>query len=55
MKKYSFFILFITISTIFVLFDLFSTKQLNLDYIKISLVSLVVVFVFHLIKSKVEL
>lgn len=52
MKNLKFYIIFIFLSILFLLFDWYHTRRLNLDYIEIMIISIVVVFSYQLIKDK---
>lgn len=52
MKNLKFYIIFISLSILFLLFDWCHTRRLNLDYIEIVIISIVVVFSYQLIKDK---
>lgn len=52
MKHSKFYIIFISLSILFLLFDWHQAKRLNLDYIKMIIVSLVVVFAYQIMKDK---
>lgn len=52
MKRSKFYIIFISLSILFLLFDWYQEKRLNLDYIKMIIVSLVVVFAYQIMKDK---
>lgn len=44
MKKLKFYIIFLSLSILFLLFDWYYSRKLNLDYIKIIILSITVVF-----------
>lgn len=52
MKNLKFYIIFISLLILFLLFDWYHTRRLNLDYIEIMIISIVVVFSYQLIKDK---
>lgn len=52
MKKLKFYIIFLSLSILFLLFDWYYSKKLNLDYIKIIILSLTVVFAYQLLRNK---
>lgn len=52
MKSSKFYIIFISLSILFFLFDWYQAKRLNLDYIKMIIVSLVVVFAYQIMRDK---
>lgn len=47
MKNLKFYVIFLSLFTLFLLFDWYHSRTLNLDYIKIVIVSLTVVFAFY--------
>ncbi|WP_444195112.1 hypothetical protein [Catenibacterium sp.] len=49
MKKLKFYIIFLSLSILFLLFDWYYSRKLNLDYIKIIILSLTIVFDYHLL------
>mgnify|MGYP000069587907 CR=1 FL=1 len=49
MKKLNFYLIFLALSILFLLFDWYSSKKLNLDYIKIIILSLTIVFAYQLL------
>lgn len=49
MKKLNFYLIFLALSILFLLFDWYYSKKLNLDYIKIIILSLTVVFAYQLL------
>ena len=51
-KRSKFYIIFIYLSILFLLFDWYQEKRLNLDYIKMIIVSLVVVFAYQIMRDK---
>ena len=52
MKNLKFYIIFLSLSILFLLFDWYYSKKLNLDYIKIIILSLTVVFAYQLLRNK---
>ena len=52
MKNLKFYIIFLSLSILFLLFDWYYSRKLNLDYIKIIILSLTVVFAYQLLKNK---
>lgn len=44
MKNLRFYIIFLSLSILFLLFDWYYSRKLNLDYIKIIILSITVVF-----------
>lgn len=44
MKNLRFYIIFLSLSILFLLFDWYYSRKLNLDYIKIFILSITVVF-----------
>lgn len=52
MKKIKFYIIFLSISILFLLFDWYYSRKLNLDYIKIIIFSLTIVFAYQLLRNK---
>lgn len=52
MKNLKFYIIFLSLSILFLLFDWYYSKKLNLDYIKIIILSLTVVFAHQLLRNK---
>ena len=52
MKRSKFYIIFISLSILFLLFDWYQEKRFNLDYIKIIIVSLVIVFAYQIMRDK---
>lgn len=52
MKNLKFYIIFLSLSILFLLFDRYYSKKLNLDYIKIIILSLTVVFAYQLLRNK---
>ncbi len=52
MKRSKFYIIFISLSIPFLLFDWYQEKRFNLDYIKMIIVSLVVVFAYQIMRDK---
>lgn len=49
MKNLRFYIIFLSLSILFLLFDWYYSKKLNLDYIKIIILSITVVFACQLL------
>lgn len=49
MKNLRFYIIFLSLSILFLLFDWYYSKKLNLDYIKIIILSITVVFAYQLL------
>lgn len=52
MKHSKFYIIFISLSILFFLFDWYQAKRFHLDYIKIIIVSLVIVFAYQIMSDK---
>lgn len=52
MKKIKFYIIFLSISILFLLFDWYYSRTLNLDYIKMIIFSLTIVFAYQLLRNK---
>ncbi len=52
MKNIKFYIIFLSISILFLLFDWYYSRKLNLDYIKMIIFSLTIVFAYQLLKYK---
>ena len=52
MKNLKFYIIFLSLSILFLLFDWYYTKKLNLDYIKMIIFSLTIVFAYQLLRNK---
>lgn len=52
MKKIKFYIIFLFISILFLLFDWYYSRKLNLDYIKMIIFSLTIVFAYQLLRNK---
>lgn len=52
MKDLKFCIIFLSLSILFLLFDWYYSKKLNLDYIMIIILSLTVVFAYQLLRNK---
>lgn len=52
MKKIKFYIIFLSISILFLLFDWYYSRKLNLDYIKMIIFSLTIVFAYQLLRNK---
>lgn len=52
MKNLKFYVIFLSLFTLFLLFDWYHSRTLNLDYIKIVIVSLTVVFAYQIIRDK---
>lgn len=51
MKKIKFYIIFLSISILFLLFDWYYSRKLNLDYIKMIFFSLTIVFAYQLLRN----
>ena len=51
MKKIKFYIIFLSISILFLLFDWYYLRKLNLDYIKMFIFSLSIVFAYLLLRN----
>lgn len=49
MKKLRFYIIFLSLSILFLLFDWYYSRKLNLDFIKIIILSITVVFAYQLL------
>lgn len=49
MKNLKFYIIFLSLSILFLLFDWYYSRKLNLDYIKIIILSLTIVFAYQLL------
>lgn len=49
MKNLRFYIIFLSLSILFLLFDWYYSRKLNLDYIKIIILSIPVVFACQLL------
>lgn len=49
MKNLRFYIIFLSLSILFLLFDWYYSRKLNLDYIKIIILSLIIVFAYQLL------
>lgn len=49
MKNLRFYIVFLSLSILFLLFDWYYSRKLNLDYIKIIILSITVVFACQLL------
>lgn len=49
MKNLRFYIIFFSLSILFLLFDWYYSRKLNLDYIKIIILSITVVFACQLL------
>jgi len=49
MKKLRFYIIFLSLSILFLLFDWYYSRKLNLDFIKIIILSITVVFACQLL------
>ncbi|MBC6009931.1 MULTISPECIES: hypothetical protein [Catenibacterium] len=49
MKNLRFYIIFLSLSILFLLFDWYYSRKLNLDYIKIIILSITVVFACQLL------
>lgn len=52
MKKIKFYIIFLSISILFLLFDWYYSRKLNLDYIKMIIFFLTIVFAYQLLRNK---
>lgn len=52
MKKIKFYIIFLSISILFLLFDWYYSRKLNPDYIKMIFFSLTIVFAYQLLRNK---
>lgn len=52
MKKIKFYIIFLSFSILFLLFDWYYSRKLNLDYIKMIIFSLTIVFAYQLLRNK---
>lgn len=52
MKKIKFYIIFLSISILFLLFDWYYSRKLNLDYIKMIIFSLTIAFAYQLLRNK---
>lgn len=52
MKRSKFYIIFISLSILFFLFDWYQAKRFNLDYIKMIIVSLVIVSAYQIMRDK---
>lgn len=52
MKKIKFYIIFLSISILFLQFDWYYSRKLNLDYIKMIIFSLTIVFAYQLLRNK---
>lgn len=52
MKKIKFYIIFLSISILFLLFDWYYSRKLNLNYIKMIFFSLTIVFAYQLLRNK---
>lgn len=52
MKKIKFYIIFLSISILFLLFDWYYSRKLNLDYVKMIIFSLTIVFAYQLLRNK---
>lgn len=52
MKNLKFYIIFLSLSILFLLFDWYYSKKLNPDYIKIIILSLTVVFAYQLLRNE---
>ncbi len=55
MKNIKFYIIFLSISILFLLFDWYYSRKLNLDYIKMIIFSLTIVFAYQLLRNKFSL
>ncbi|WP_295090955.1 hypothetical protein [uncultured Catenibacterium sp.] len=51
MKKLKFYIIFLSLSILFLLLDWYHSRTLDLDYIKIVIVSLIVVFAYQIFRN----
>lgn len=49
MKNLRFYIIFLSLSILFLLFDWYYSRKLNLDYIKIIILSITVIFACQLL------
>lgn len=49
MKNLRFYIIFLSLSILFLLFDWYYSRKLNLDYIKIIILSITIVFACQLL------
>lgn len=49
MKNLRFYLIFLSLSILFLLFDWYYSRKLNLDYIKIIILSITVVFAYQLL------
>lgn len=54
MKNLRFYIIFLSLSILFLLFDWYYSRKLNLDYIKIIILSLTIVFAYQLLFSLMQ-
>ena len=54
MKNLRFYIIFLSLSILFLLFDWYYSRKLNLDYIKIIILSITVVFACHCLFSLMQ-
>ena len=52
MKNLRFYIIFLSLSILFLLFDWYYSRKLNPDYIKIIILSLTIVFAYQLLRNK---
>lgn len=52
MKNLRFYIIFLSLSILFLLFDWYYSRKLNLDYIKIIILFLTIVFAYQLLRNK---
>ncbi len=52
MKNLKFYIIFLSLSILFLLFDWYHSRTLNLDYIKIVIISLTIVFSYQILRDK---
>ena len=52
MKNLKFYIIFLSLSILFLQFDWYYSKKLNLDYIKMIIFSLTIVFAYQLLRNK---
>ncbi|WP_295137780.1 hypothetical protein [uncultured Catenibacterium sp.] len=51
MKKLKFYIIFLSLSILFLLLDWYHSRTLDPDYIKIVIVSLIVVFAYQIFRN----
>lgn len=52
MKNLKFYVIFLSLSILFLLFDWYYSRKLNLDYIMIIISSLTIVFAYQLLRNK---